>query len=316
MFQSCVPCAPIDLHTSLYTSTISLSFYMALPNFLIIGAMKCGTSSLHHYLGEHPQIQKLPAMKETNFFSGPPDGIPYPVGSRRIESLDAYERLFDDTFEVRGEASPCYALYPRRKGVPERIKALIPDAKLIYLVRDPVARTVSQYHFSVSVEHERRSLQDALHSLSDPNSLYTCPGLYAAQLDRYLRNFPQEKILVVDQADLLSQRQATMREIFAFLSVDDSFTSPLFEEKMNTGEERRTYSDFVILLRRIQASRLQRLPRGLRRVLRRSAERLISQPLERPALDVHLQSRLQELYANDVERLRHLTGKTFPTWSV
>ena len=135
-----------------------------------------------------------------------------PRGSRRIAHLEEYERLFDDAYEVRGEASPCYTLYPRRKGAPERIKALIRDAKLGLLVRDPVARAVSQYRFSVSVENEHRSLREALSDLSDPYSLYTCPGFYAAQLERYLPHFPQENILVVDQADLHAERQATLRE--------------------------------------------------------------------------------------------------------
>jgi hypothetical protein len=290
---------------------------MARPTFLIIGAMKAGTTSLHHYLGQHPEVQELPAMKETNFFSGPPAGIPYPPGSRRIEDLATYEQLFDPAFEVRGEASPCYALYPRRKGVPERIKELIPNVKLIYLVRDPVARAVSQYHFSVSVERERRSLQEALKDLSDPNSLYTCPGFYAAQLDRYLRNFTQENTLVVDQADLLANRQATLREIFAFLSVDESFISPVFQEVKNTGKEQRTYSNFIVLQRRAQASpAIQRLPRPLRRFLRRSIERVVSRPLEPPTLDEELRGRLQDLYATDAARLRELTGKKFPTWSI
>jgi hypothetical protein len=295
---------------------------MALPTFLIIGAMKCGTSSLHHYLGEHPEIQKLPGMKETNFFSGPPEGIPYPPGSKRIERLDDYEKLFDPAFAVRGEASPCYALYPRRKGVPERIKELVPDAKLIYLVRDPVDRAVSHYHFGVAVEDERRSLRDALSDFSDPCSLYTCPGFYAAQLEQYLEHFPQERILVVDQADLLSNRQATLSEIFTFLSVDSSFVSPRFEEEANTGKELNTYSYFVVLHRRVQGSLLlqrlllQRLSPGVRRSLRRSIQRLFSQPLAPPELDDDTRSALQELYAEDVSRLRVLTGKRFPTWSL
>lgn len=295
---------------------------MALPTFLIIGSMKCGTSSLHHYLGEHPQIQKLPAMKETNFFSGPPEGIPYPPGSKRIERLDDYERLFDSAFAVRGEASPCYALHPRRKGVPERINALVPDAKLIYLVRDPVDRAVSQYHFSVSVEDERRSLRDALTDFSDPCSLYTCPGFYAAQLEQYLEHFADEQILVVDQADLLTNRQETLSEIFSFLSVDATFVSPRFEEEANTGKELNTYSYFVVLHRRVQGSLLlqrlllQRLSPGVRRSIRQSIQRLFSQPLEPPELDDDTRARLQELYAEDVKRLRALTGKRFPTWSL
>jgi hypothetical protein len=290
---------------------------VALPTFLIIGAMKCGTTSLHHYLGEHPEIQKLPAMKETNFFSGPPNGIPYPSGSRRIERLEEYEPLFDDAFDVRGEASPCYTLYPRRKGVPERIKELVPDVKLIYLVRDPVARAVSQYHFSVSVENERRSLAEALRDFSDPRSLYTCPGFYARQLDHYLRHFPRERFLVIDHADLLADRKATLREIFAFLSVDETFASPRFSEEMNTGREQRTYSNLIVWQRRAQASKLvQRLPPSVRRSMRLALERLVSRPLEAPTMDGDTRARLQELYAGDVARLRELTGKAFPGWSV
>lgn len=279
--------------------------------------MKCGTTSLHHYLGEHPDIQKLPAMKETNFFSGPPNGIPYPPGSRRIESLEAYEQLFDASINVRGEASPCYTLYPRRKGVPERIKELIPDIKLIYLVRDPVARAVSQYHFSVSVEDEQRSLPEALGTLTDPYSLYTCPGFYAMQLERYLRHFPQENILTVDHAELLADRQTALRKIFAFLSVDENFISPRFTEEMNTGKEQRTYSNFIVWQRRAQASRLiQRLPSRLRRSMRLTVERLISRPLERPGLDDRTRTRLQELYTDDVGQLRALTGMTLTTWCI
>jgi hypothetical protein len=295
---------------------------VALPTFLIIGSMKCGTSSLHHYLGEHPQIQKLPAMKETNFFSGPPEGIPYPPGSKRIERLDDYERLFDPAFEVRGEASPCYALYPRRKGVPERIKDLVPDAKLIYLVRDPVDRALSHYRFGVAVEDERRSLHDALTDFSDPNSLYTCPGFYAVQLERYLEYFEDGQILVVDQADLLTDRQATLSEIFAFLGVDDSFVSPRFHEEANTGKELHTYSRYVVLRRRINGSPLlqrfvlQRMSPGLRRALRQAIRRIYSQPLPPAELDDDTRSALQELYAEDVKRLRALTGKAFPTWSL
>src|SRR5271163_1528943 len=106
---------------------------MTRPTFLIIGAMKSGTTSLHHYLKLHPEIQ-IPAMKELNYFSGPPGAYPYPTGSKRIEHLADYDKLFDPIFEVRGEVSPNYAVYPRRKGTPERIKDIIPNVKLIYAV--------------------------------------------------------------------------------------------------------------------------------------------------------------------------------------
>ncbi len=287
---------------------------MTLPTFVIIGAMKAGTTSLYHYLGEHPEIQ-MASVKETNFFSGPPNGVPYPAGLKRIERLDEYEQLFDPAFAVRGEASPSYTVYPRRKGVPERIKDLVPEAKLIYLVRDPIERAVSQYDHHVSYENERLSLEDALDP-SDRDGRYTGPSFYAAQLERYLKHFPLERVLIVDQADLLADRQATLREIFAFLAVDESFHSQRFDREMNMGQELRGYSPLVVLIRRARATPLRRLPRGLRVFLRRQAARLASRPLQRSSLSDDLRARLQELYAEDAKRLRELTGKTFSTWSV
>jgi Sulfotransferase domain len=288
---------------------------MTLPTFLIIGAMKCGTTSLHFYLRQHPEIQ-IPTLKELNFFSGPPGEFPYPIGARRIERLSEYEEMFDPAFRVRGEASPNYTVFPRRRGVPERISETIPDARLIYLVRDPVDRTVGQYQLQVATANERRSLADALGDLSDPNSLYTCPTFYARQLGQYLKHFPQERVLVVDQADLLNDQRGTLREIFAFLGVDESFYSPRFDERLNTSESHRTYSQFVVLSRWARGTPLLRLPRGLRLFMRRSVEGIVSKPLEKPALEDGLRERLQELYAEDADRLRHLTGKAFPSWTV
>ncbi len=258
----------------------------------------------------------MAAMKETNFFSGPPNDVPYPPGAKRIKHLAEYERLFDPGFRVRGETSPNYTAYPLRQGTPARIKQVIPDAKLIYLVRDPVARTLSHFHHRVSVAGERRSLAAAFGNLSDPASPYIWPSFYALQLEQYLQYFEQEQILIVDQADLMSSRQATLRRIFAFLSVDDSHTSQEFDKEINTGEERRTYTKFILLIRWAQATPLQRLPRALRITLRSWFERMVSRPLDAPTLDYDLRIRLQELYAADVNCLREMTGKEFPTWSI
>ncbi len=287
---------------------------MGLPNFIIIGGMKCGTTSLHHYLGEHPEVQPLPGIKETNFFSGPAEGIPYPPGSRRIADQGEYETLFDDRYPMRGEASPCYTLYPRRKGVPERLSRLLPDVKLIYLVRDPIARAVSQYHFSVSVEGETRPMGDALLAFDDPVSLFTCPGLYAMQLERYLHHFSQQQILVVDQAELHADRRGTLSRVFAFLGIDATFFSPRFEEEFNVGSERRTYSRLIVWQRRLRRTPLARLPRAVRRPIRRTVERRFTKPLEREQLTEHMSERLSEFYAADVERLRAMTGMALDRW--
>jgi hypothetical protein len=286
---------------------------MPLPTLFIIGAPRCGITSLHSSLDQHPQIA-MPRKKETHCFVGPED-IAYPA--KRVDRLDEYETLFGSAFEVRGEASPNYAEHPRHKGAPEHIKPLVPDAKLIFLVRDPIDRTISHYQHRVSMEGERRSLRDALGDLSDPYSPYTCASLYASQLDRYLHHFPQERILVIYQADLLVDRRATLREILTFLSVDAMYESPEFDDELGASRERSTYRPgYLRFADRAAASPLHWLPRGVRRSLRRSVERVLWPPFETPSLDDALRGRLEALYARDVNRLRSLTGKAFPTWSI
>jgi hypothetical protein len=287
---------------------------MTLPTFFIIGAAKTGTTSLHYYLDQHPEIQ-MSANKEPNFFSGPENGIPYP--SKRVSSLNDYERLFESAFSVRGEASVGYTNHPRRQGVPEGIKELVPNAKFIYLVRDPIARTVSQYHHRVAFEGERRSLREALADLSDPYSVYVCPSLYASQLELYRRHFPDESILVLNQADLLGDRRATLRQIFAFLAVDDRVDSSQFDEELNTNSEQRIYPPGYKRLRGPDVPAAVRwIPRSVRRPIRRSLERTFMRPVKRSELDEETRDRLEERYKGEVERLRTLTGKSFSDWSI
>ncbi len=288
---------------------------MALPTFFIIGAAKAGTTSLHHYLDLHPEIQ-MSAVKETHFFSGPPNGKPYELG--RVETLEEYEALFDPSIPVRGEACPSYASHPFRQGVPERIRELVPEAKFIYSVRDPVERTVSHYRHRVSVGGERGSLREVLGECSDPRQLReTCMSLYASQLENYLRFFPPEQILVVDQAELLSDREAVLRQIFAFLGVEPTFTSRQFDAELLKTSERRTYPvGYNYFVRRVAAPSLRRVPAPLRRSLRRKLEKRLFPPLPEATLDEDLRARLESLYGGETERLRALTGKDFATWSV
>jgi hypothetical protein len=287
---------------------------MALPTFFVIGAAKAGTTSLHHYLAHHPQIH-MSAVKEPNFFAGPENGIPYPVG--RIDSLPEYERLFDSPLDVRGETSPAYTNHPRRQGVPERISELVPDAKCVYLVRDPIERTVSHYQHSVAVAGERRTLREALDDLTDPYLAWTCNSMYASQLEHYLKRFPQERILVVDQADLLTDRRSTLREIFAFLLVEETFTCPQFNQQLYRSRDRRVYPPgYERFVGGVLAPSVRWIPPRVRHRARRAVERVLWSALETPTLDPGLSAQLQELYSDEVLRLRALTGKAFATWSV
>jgi Sulfotransferase family len=286
---------------------------MALPTFFVIGAAKAGSTSLHHYLDQHPEIQMTP-KKDPRFFAGPENGIPYPP--ERISRLDEYEALFDPGVAVRGDASNDYAMYPLREGVPERIKELVPGARFLYLVRDPIARTVSHYQMRVAFEGEKSSLQDAVNDLSHPyRPCYIYPSLYGTQLERYLRHFAEKNMLVIDQAELLADRQAMLRRIFRFLSVDDTFESKQFDDELNKNRHRSYPPGYERFIEQSVAPLAQWLPQSVRS-LRWSVERLLFPRLETPTLDADLRCQLETLFAGDIERLRGLTGKAFPSWSI
>lgn len=287
---------------------------MALPTFFIIGAAKAGTTSLHFYLDQHPEIG-MSAVKEPHFFAGPENGLPFPP--ERIGDLAAYEAIFDPRYRVRGEASPSYSNAPRREGVPERIKELVPAAKLIYLVRDPVERTLSHYQHSIASGKEQRPLDEALADLDDPHSYLACHSLYGRQFELYLEHFPAEETMVVDQAELLDDRGAVLRRAFGFLEVDPDFTSEQFEAELwRTSDRRVSPPGQHGLISRCIAPRTRWVPPAARRSLRRAYERAFWRPLEKPSLSPEQRARLQEFYAPDVERLRALTGQTFAGWSV
>ena len=285
-----------------------------LPTFFVIGAAKCGTTSLHYYLGCHPQIHMSP-VKEPCFFleDDPARPLPWRVGRR-----DAYERLFESEAAVRGESSTTYSQYPWWSGVPERIHALVPQAKLVYLVGDPVYTTVSHYLQHATGAGERRPLLEALGDIEASGNRYTSARRYATQIEQYLRHFPASKLLVVDQEELRSDRRRTLAEVFAFLEVDSDFTSPDFDVVHNTTRHHRSLTGGYRRLRGGPARTLvRRLPEGLRAPVVARTRRVLSRPApEWPALDDATRQRLTAVYEPEVDRLRAMTGKAFASWSL
>ena len=285
-----------------------------LPTFFVIGAAKCGTTSLHSYLGQHPEIHMSP-VKEPCFFleDDPARPIPWKVGNR-----DDWERLFDSDAPVRGESSTTYSQYPWWPGVPERMHRLVPDAKLVYLVGDPIYATVSHYMQHVTVAGETVSLYEALGDIEAFDNRYTCTRRYATQIDQYLRYFPRANLLVLDQDELRSDRRETLRQIFAFLEVDRDYDVPEFKTVANVTEARRNPRQAYV---RLQTSAVRtvvdRLPATVRRPLVGTARRALSHPpMERPQLDAATRARLAAVYRGEVDRLREMTGKPFSSWSL
>jgi hypothetical protein len=279
----------------------------ALPNLLIIGAMKCGTTSLHRYLAMHPEVF-MTDFKELNYFLHP----------ESLERLETYASFFDRNSAVRGESSPAYALYPPAPGVPERIRAAIPEVKLIYLVRDPIKRLTSHWIHERASGAEPRSFEEVvLRYMDDPYNRYIAAGMYATQLEQYTSHFSPDQFLIIDQADLLKSRQETLRRVFGFLGVDESFVSPGFNTRYNPGETKRRPTRIGRLLYHSRlAERVRRIPDGPRQVLFRPAKRATSRKLPAPAIDEGARRRLDDLYRDDVDRLRELTGQSFAGWSL
>jgi hypothetical protein len=271
-----------------------------LPNLLIIGAARCGTTSLHEYLHEHPEIF-MARGKELNFFR---------EERNWHRGLGWYEQQFPPGSErIYGESSVGYTSYPESPGVPERIATVIPQAKLVYVVRDPVDRVASEYEYMWYAGVETRPAHQALFA-TGPNR-YLDRSRYAFQLERFLAHFPQERILVIDQNDLLHARGATLSALFAFLEVRDDFVSPAFSRIHNAGRRQGRQGPLWklrALTARPTAAVLRRAPFRVRRRL--------AVPLVEPILDEQTAQRLRGLLAPDAERLRALTGRRFPTWGI
>jgi hypothetical protein len=184
-----------------------------LPNLLVIGAAKAGTTTLSHYLAVHPQIYMAP--DELHFFD---------LDSNWLRGLDWYAEHFSGARDEKivGEKTPAYTRYPHRPAAAPRAATAVPDARLIYVVRDPVERIRSHVIHEMRHGRERRRFADA--ALNNP--LYVDASRYAMQAHRWLERFPRASLLIVESERLHAQTAATMREIYEFLDVDASFEPP------------------------------------------------------------------------------------------
>ncbi len=274
----------------------------ALPNVVVIGAQKCGTSGLHYYLSLHPEIS-MSRPKELNFFI---EERNWPRG------VDWYRRHFDPGARVRGESSPNYTAYPQHEGVSERMHDLLPDARLIYLVRDPLERIAAHWVHNYAKRRERGTLRE---TLTHPQTSYIERSRYHMQIERFLRFYDRERVLVIEQDDLRGHREATLRSVFEFAGVDPEFTHPRFSDERHQTSRKMRSSRLAIRLERASRSRGGKvLPSSL--WLGLDAVLPLRRPIERPDVRAALGTEDLELLREDAERLRALTGRDFEHWSI
>lgn len=214
------------LRNAVWTYGKATSAIRPLPDFLILGAQKAGTTALYAYLRRHPHITG-PSWKEVSFFD------------RHWTRGEAWYRgNFPNVLRARrdlvGEASPSYLFHPL---APQRVAGLVPDAKLIALVRNPVDRAYSHYHHEVALRREPLSFEDALAAedertageearlAAEPgyfshdwwNHTYKARGRYAEQLERWLDVFPPEQLLVLSSDELLGEPGRAHARVLEFL---------------------------------------------------------------------------------------------------
>jgi hypothetical protein len=281
-----------------------------LPNLIVIGAMKAGTTSLHHYLSLHPEIA-MSGEKELNFFIAERN---WSKGPAWYCSHFPLERVKGTV--VRGESSPLYTAHPTFAGVPERMRQVVPDARLIYVVRDPVERMISHYVHAYAARTEHREIEEALACL-DGDNVYLSRSQYHMQLSRYLRFYAPASILVIACEDLYVRRAETMRRVFRFLGVDDAFTSRGFASVRHRSSQQRRKTRIGDLIARKGGDRLLgHLPAAVRWHAQRLLYLPLSRKVARPPLSARTRERLGEALKEDVSSLRALTGCQFPDWSV
>lgn len=276
----------------------------ALPNLVVIGGLKCGTTSLHHYLNLHPDVA-MSRPKELNYFV---EELNWPLGA------DWYASHFDAATPVRGETSPHYTNRPRFEGVAERMRDQLGDPRVIYVVRDPIDRMLSHYVHGVGGGYETRSLSEAL---GDPESAYVQRSRYFFQLEPYLDELGRERIEIVAREDLLEAREVTLRRVFSFLEVDPSFSSDQFDREWERGSAkpggRFRVMDRAVRLPGLRAldRNFDRLPEGMRWLVERAVHRPGAEPPSKPRIPDDLRERLREALRDDVAALEDVAGRRF-----
>lgn len=298
-----------------------------MPNFLIIGAAKSGTTSIWHQLEQHPQIFMVP-NKQLNFFAlekedrdfrGPPPRDP---SLHSIKTIEAYRAQFAEVANETavGEASNLYLYSPTAA---ERIREYLPDVKLIAVLRHPAERAYSRFlhmvrngrepltNFAQALDEEEARIRD--HWWPDFHYLHV--GLYYAQLRRYFDVFPREQLKIYLYEDLRSDPLGVLQDLFRFLGVDDTFT-PDASIKYNVSgiPKNENLHLFLQKLRQVRPTVERFLPEGLQHRVLRVASNIHNQNLAKPQLSPEVRMRLVEGYREDTLKLQDLIQRDLTAW--
>ena len=290
---------------------------MTMPNFFIVGAQKAGTTSLYHYLNQHPQVYMSP-RKEPHFFEGMDSEFRRP-GRRNapVDDLAEYQALFEGAAGERaiGEASASYLYSPRAPGL---IKDSVPDARIIAILRSPADRAYSNYLHVVQVGREPlgcfaealQAEESRMRGRWGPLWYYKDKGFYYAQVKRYFDTFGRDRVGIWLYEDLRYDAPGTLGEVFRFLGVDESFVPDASVEHNPSGVPRvgRLYTGVRALTARNPVLVERVLPARLRGYVK---SRLFAKP---PPFAPELREDLLYSYKEDISKLQELIGRDLSAW--
>ena len=266
-----------------------------LPDFIIAGVRKCGTSSVHQWLGEHPQIFVPPMTKELFFFDRLWDRGP-----------EWYMRHFRNAppQSICGEATPTYFSHPEAA---QRIKQTVPDVKLVFVFRNPVERAISMYHHMASVGETRTTFSET----ADRTPELIDEGFYDRHYARFASLFGEKALYPFILEDVRASGKDALKPLFAFLGVDPDFVPPSLFERTYERREPRAYG----LVSFVGRTTLFLRDHGLHSVVNAAkslgVERIFykSNSSKPQAVTADVVARLKKNYVDDARRLGDRIGR-------
>ncbi len=288
------------------------------PNLFVIGAMKSGTTYLNKLLDKHPAIFMC-SPEEPSYFVDPSllrKIWPKAWDLKLWRDEENYLRLFQSSGDavVLGEASTNYTKLPLVDGVAERIHQFNPEARFIYLMRDPVQRTISHYWHMVRYHTERRPMMEAI--CAEPH--YLDVSHYAMQLLPYYDLFGSDRIAILTFEQLTGAPEATMRKLYGWLGLNDTgMDVSEFDKPENvTPDVVRSAARAAALVRLRQSRPGRVLTPYLPRAIRGIALRVATNPVKRRSIDTsEVKDCLRAIQRPQADALMHLVGRDFPEWT-
>jgi Sulfotransferase domain len=236
------------------------------------------------------------------------------AGGNWLRGISWYRSHFDPEARVRGEASPSYTAYLLFDGVSERMASIVPDARLVYLIRDPLERIAAHWVHKYAKRQVKGTLAE---TLADPETPYVARSMYWLQLERYLHHYEREQMLVIEQSELRHRRPETVRRVFEFLGVDPEFTDSRFEQEIHQTSRKVRETRLALRLNQLgQSPRPRLLSTHFWVSLAARLPRRTIKPPDVTAIAAALPPKTLARLRLDGERLRDFTGHEYADWTL